>query len=82
MIKEIKYPYKELTELERKRIDTFRGYHMVLYDNIHVYYVTDFSLGVGYDIIVSLFEFKDASEIKCNDNTKNITDVEYLADHI
>jgi len=82
MIKEIKYPYKELTELERERIDLFRGYHMALYDNIHVYYVTDFSLGVGYDIIVSLFEFKDASEIKCNDNTKNITDVDYLAEHI
>lgn len=82
MIKEIKYPYKELTELERERIDLFRGYHMTLYDNIHVYYVTDFSLGVGYDIIVSLFEFNDASEIKCNDNTKNITDVDYLAEHI
>jgi len=82
MIKEIKYPYKELTELERERIDLFRGYHMALYDNIHVYYVTDFSLGVGYDIIVSLFEFKDASEIKCNDNTKNITDVDYLVEHI
>ena len=55
---------------------------MALYNDIHVYYVIDFSLGVDYDIIVSLFEFNDASEIKCNDNTKNITNIEYLEDHI
>jgi len=76
MIREIKYPYKELSNLEIERIDLFRGYHFVGYNSIHVYYVTDFSIGSGYDIIVSLYEFKNATEINFNDNTKNITDVD------
>lgn len=36
MIKEIKYPYKELTNLERDRIDDYRGYHMADYKDVHV----------------------------------------------
>lgn len=76
MIKEIKYPYKELSELERERIDLFRGYHLAGYDNVHVYYVTDLSLGTGYDIIVSLHTFRNASSIKFDDVTRNITDTE------
>ena len=76
MIKEIKYPYKELSELERERIDLFRGYHLAGYDNVHVYYVTDLSLGIGYDIIVSLHTFTNASSIKFDDVTRNITDTE------
>ena len=77
MIKEIKHPYKELSELERERIDLFRGYHLAGYDNIHVYYVTDLSLERGYDIIVSLHMFANASSIKFDDITKNITDDEH-----
>ena len=77
MIKEIKHPYKELSELERERIDLFRSYHLVGYDNVHVYYVTDLSLGTGYDIIVSLHTFTNASSIKFDDVTKNITDDEH-----
>ena len=74
MIKEIKHPYKELSELERERIDLFRGYHLAGYDIVHVYYVTDLSLGTGYDIIVSLHTFTNASSIKFDDVAKNITD--------
>ena len=77
MIKEIKHPYKELSELERERIDLFRSYHLVGYDNVHVYYVTDLSLCTGYDIIVSLHTFTNASSIKFDDVTKNITDIEH-----
>ena len=32
MIKEIKYPYKELMSLERDRIDDYKGYHMADYN--------------------------------------------------
>lgn len=76
MIKEIKYPYSELSQPEIDRIDLFRGYHFVGYNNIHVYYVTDLSVGAGYDIIVSLHEFNNTSEIIFDDVTKNITDIE------
>ena len=76
MIKEIKYPYSELSKLEIDRIDLFRGYHFVGYNSIHVYYVTDLSVGAGYDIIVSLHEFNNTSEIIFDDVTKNITDIE------
>ena len=76
MIREIKHPYKELSELERERIDLFRGYHAVGYNNVHVYYVTDLSLGAGYDIIISLHTFRNASSIKFDDVTRNITDIE------
>ena len=50
-------------------------------DDIHVYYVTDFSLGAGYDIVVSLHTFNSADEIKLDDVTKNITDIENLIEN-
>ena len=78
MIKEIKYPYSNLSRIEKERINDFKGYHMVSDNDIHVYYVTDLSLGSGYDIIVSLHKFDNANEIKLDDVTKNITDVETL----
>ena len=48
MIKEIKYPYKELTDLERDRIDDYRGYHMADYKDVHVYYTTVGTLNAMY----------------------------------
>ena len=75
MIKEIKYPYKELTDLERDRIDDYRGYHMADYKDVHVYYTTVGTLGAGYRIIVTLSKVtKDnnfgatATEITDDDN--------------
>ena len=76
MIKEIKYPYKELSELEKERIDIFRGYHTVGYNNVHVYYVTDLSIGAGYNIVVSLHNFGNSQEITFDDVTKDITDID------
>jgi len=81
MIEEIKYPYSNLSRLEKERIDHFKGYHMAQNDDIHVYYVTDFSLGAGYDIVVSLHTFNSADEIKLDDVTKNITDIENLIEN-
>ena len=40
-MKIIKYPYKELTDLERERIDLYRGYHMADYNQLYVYYYTE-----------------------------------------
>lgn len=82
MIKEIKHPYNELTDIERERIEEFRGYHMVDYNQVYVYYVTDLNLGVGYDIIISLRQINNSLNINFDDITKNITDEEYLVDHI
>ena len=76
MIKEIKYPYNKLTNLERERVELFQGYHACNNNDIHVYYIPDFELGAGYDIIVSLHKFKNISEVKLDDVTKNITDID------
>ena len=82
MIKEIRHPYNELTDIERERIEEFRGYHMADYNQVYVYYVTDLNLGVGYDIIISLRQINNPLHINFDDITKNITDEEYLVDHI
>jgi len=81
MIKEIKYPYSGLSRLEKERINEFSSYHMTCHDNLHVYYVTDFSLGAGYDVIVSLHKFDSIDDITQDDVTKNITDVENLIEN-
>lgn len=81
MIKEIKYPYSNLSRIEKERINDFKSYHMASDNNIHVYYITDFSLGAGYDIIVSLHVFNNIDEIKLDDVTKNITDIENLIEN-
>ena len=83
-MKIIKYPYKELTDLERERIDLYRGYHMADYNQLYVYYYTEKDLGVGYSIIVSLEKAKkDKFGIyNFGPTAKDITDEEYLIDHI
>ena len=83
-MKRIKYPYKELTDLERERIDLYRGYHMADYSQLYVYYYTEKDLGVGYSIIVSLEEAKkDKFGIyNFGPTAKDITDINYLVEHI
>ena len=83
-MKRIKYPYKELTDLERERIDLYRGYHMANYNQLYVYYYTEKDLGVGYSIIVSLEEAKkDKFGIyNFGPTAKDITDIDYLVEHI
>ena len=83
-MKRIKYPYKELTDLERDRIDLYRGYHMADYNQLYVYYYTEKDLGVGYSIIVSLEEAKkDKFGIyNFGPTAKDITDIDYLVEHI
>lgn len=83
-MKRIKYPYKELTDLERERIDLYRGYHMADYNQLYVYYYTEKDLGVGYSIIVSLEEAKkDKFGIyNFGPTAKDITNIDYLVEHI
>lgn len=76
MIKEIKYPYKELTDLERDRIDDYRGYHMADYKDVHVYYTTVGTLGVGYCIIATLSKVTKDNDF--SGTATEITDVDNL----
>ena len=76
MTKEIKYPYKELTDLERDRIDDYRGYHMADYKDVHVYYTTVGTLGVGYRIIVTLSKVTKNNDF--GGTATEITDVDNL----
>lgn len=82
MIQEIKYPYEELSELERQRIDDYRGYHMADYKDVHVYYTTEGTLGVGYRIIITLDNIKQVSgKFDFGPTAKEITDEETLLDN-
>ena len=76
MIKEIKYPYKELTDLERNRIDDYRGYHMADYKDVHVYYTAVGTLGAGYRIIATLSKVTKDNDFGCT--ATEITDVDNL----
>ena len=76
MIKEIKYPYKELTDLERDRIDDYRGYHMADYKDVHIYYTTVGTLGVGYRIIATLSKVTKDNDF--GGTATEITDVDNL----
>ena len=76
MIKEIKYPYKELTNLERDRIDDYRGYHMADYKDVHVYYTTVGALGAGYRIIATLSKVTKDNDF--GGTATEITDVDNL----
>lgn len=75
---ELKYPYDELTDIEKERIEDFRSRYLADYKDIYVYYSTDFTIGIGYRIIVSLRPIKDI--IDFNDTVKDITDydIRYL----
>ena len=80
MIEEIKYPYDKLTDLERERIDLYRGVHMSDYNHVYVYYYTDMDLGVGYSIIITLEPAKKDKHGLYNfgPTAKDITDEEYF----
>ena len=76
MIKEIKYPYKELTNLEIDRINDYRGYHMADYKDVHVYYTTVGILCVGYRIIATLSKVTKDNDF--GGTATEITDVDNL----
>ena len=79
MIKEYTFfNNSELTETERKRFKKFKENHKQ--EKCHCYYITDFSLGAGYDIIATTIKIeseKDFDKLN-NSNMRNITDVDSL----
>ena len=80
LYREIKYPYNELTKLEKERIDAFRSYHLANYDQIYVYYTTANTLGVGYRIVVSLSQVDDENDyvLDFGPTATDITDIDNL----
>ena len=80
LYREIKYPYKELTDLERKRIEDFRSYHLADYAEIYVYYTTANTLGCGYRIVVSLQQVDDENDytLDFGPTATDITDIDNL----
>jgi hypothetical protein len=82
LYREIKYPYDELTNLEKSRIDDFRGYHLASYDQIYIYYTTTNTLGCGYHIIVSMSKVDDINNVlDFGPTAKDITDIDNLLDN-
>lgn len=89
MTEHIKFPYSELSEIELKRVQEFIKFHKVDYKDIYVYYTTEQTLGVGYNIIVSLTPVivsltpvkKDEDEYDFGETARNITDTDNLIDN-
>ena len=82
LYREIKYPYEELTKLERSRIDDYRSCHLASYDQIYVYYTTANTLGCGYHIIVSMSKVDDINNaLDFGSTAKDITDIDNLLDN-
>jgi len=79
MIRRIKYPYNELSEIEIERINEFKSFYQVDYADIYVYYTTEGTLGVGYNIIISLTSVKhDEDTYDFGETANNITDTDNL----
>lgn len=78
MIKQ--YRSSDLTDIEEERYKKFKKHHKD--EKIYCYYITDFSPGVGYDIIATTINIKSENDlIKLNNsNMRNITDVDKLLD--
>ncbi len=78
----IKPPYSDLSEVELKRLQEFKNFHKVEDKDIYVYYTTEHTLGVGYNIIVSLTPVKiEDGEYDFGKATRNITDIDNLIDN-
>jgi hypothetical protein len=78
----IKYPYTSLSKIEIKRVYEFKSFHQVDYNDIYVYYTTEGTLGVGYNIIVSLTPVKKTKTgYDFGETANNITDTDNLIDN-
>ena len=78
LYREIEYPYNELTQLEKDRIEDFRSLHMADYAEIYVYYTTVNTLGCGYRIVVSVQRVKDEGDytLDFGPTATDITDID------
>lgn len=75
------YRINELTDIENERYKKFKDQHQG--QKVYCYYVTDFNLGVGYDIIVTTIKLNNEIDLGKlnNDNMRNITDIDKLLDN-
>lgn len=82
MTRLIRFPYDELTYLERERIVDFKNVYKVDDKDIYVYYTTEGTIGAGYNIIVSLTPYtENDGEIDFGYTYRNITDINALIDN-
>ena len=83
MYRRIRYPYKGLTELELNRIQEFKERNSLEDNNVYVTYVTDDTLGIGYDIMVSSNRpYKKNGRLHFGFTVENITDEENMLNNI
>ena len=68
----------ELTPLEVRRFNEFKKKH----PTAKAFFTTDFDLGVGYTIIASTLDLPKEIKLISEENTKDITDIEYMLDNI
>jgi hypothetical protein len=68
----------ELTSLEVKRFNEFKKKH----PTAKAFFTTDFDLGVGYTIFASTLDLPNELELVSEENTKNITDIEFMLDNV
>lgn len=68
----------ELTSLETERFQKFKEKH----PTAKVYFSTEFDLGVGYTILASTLDLPNEIQLISEENTENITDVEFMSDNI
>jgi hypothetical protein len=68
----------ELTFLEVKKFNEFKKKH----PTAKAFFTTDFDLGVGYTILASTLDLPKEVELISEENTKDITDIEYMLDNI
>jgi hypothetical protein len=68
----------ELTSLEVDRLEKFKEKH----PNAKAFISTELDLGVGYTIFASTLNLPDELDLVSEENTENITDVEFMLDNI
>ena len=68
----------ELTSLEAEKFRKFKEKH----PTAKAYFSTEFDLGVGYTILASTLNLPKEKELISEENTKDITDIEFMLDNI
>lgn len=81
MIREYFENSNELTKLEKERFIKFKENNKD--KKCYCYYVTDLSVGAGYDIIATTIKLDNEDDLHNlnNKNMRNITDVDNLLDN-
>lgn len=68
----------ELTSLEAEKLRKFKEKH----PTAKAYFSTEFDLGAGYTILASTLDLPKEVELISEENTKDITDIEFMLSNI